>query len=93
MDEQVEPRDGFGWLRQAAGWGLLAAGVAGCLLPILPGFPLVIAGLLILARDYTWAKRTVGKARRWAVKLRRKARGRKSSQGKADVRGKRAEEV
>jgi uncharacterized membrane protein YbaN (DUF454 family) len=93
-DGQNNSRDGAGWLRQAAGWGLLLAGIAGCVLPILPGFPLLIAGLLILARDYVWAKRAVGKARRWAVKIRRKARARKASQAQAnDVRRKRAEEV
>jgi len=97
MDEQRQSEQasagGYGWVRQAAGWGLLLAGIAGCVLPILPGFPLVIAGLLILARDYIWAKRAVGKARRWAVKVRRKARSRRTSQSHADnARRKRASE-
>ncbi len=74
------------WLRKATGWGLLLAGIAGCILPVLPGFPLVIAGLLVLARDYVWAKRAVYKARRWAVHLRRKARGRRASREEAAVR-------
>ena len=80
---RMDPKEQSGsvpsWLRKATGWGLLLAGVAGCILPVLPGFPLVIAGLLILARDYAWAKRAVYKARRWAVHLRRKARARRAS--------------
>lgn len=94
MEEQANSQDGFGWLRQITGWGLLIAGVAGCVLPILPGFPLVIAGLLVLSRDYVWARRAVNKARRWAVKLRRKARARKRSQERTDsVKSKRVERV
>jgi len=80
---RMDPKDQTGsvpsWLRKATGWGLLLAGVAGCILPVLPGFPLVIAGLLVLARDYAWAKRAVYKARRWAVRLRRKARARRTN--------------
>src|SRR5690242_1250421 len=44
---------------EALGWALLAAGIAGLLLPILPGIPLAIAGLLILSREYAWAHRLI----------------------------------
>lgn len=33
------------------GWGLVAAGIAGCVLPVAPGIPLVLAGLVVLAKE------------------------------------------
>jgi uncharacterized membrane protein YbaN (DUF454 family) len=48
---------------QVLGWVLLALGVAGLFLPLLPGIPLALAGLVILARDYAWAHRLVTKFR------------------------------
>jgi uncharacterized membrane protein YbaN (DUF454 family) len=93
MDEREQERSGYGWARKATGWGLLIAGIAGCILPILPGVPLLLAGLLILARDYVWAKRTLRRVKRWAVKIRRKARSRRSRQlEEARVRAAKAEE-
>lgn len=92
-DDQSAKRESK-WLRKATGWGLLIAGIAGCILPILPGFPLVIAGLIVLAQDYLWAKHAVGKTKRWAVQLRRKARARKARAGAAGaVRRKGVEEI
>lgn len=38
-------------VRQLCGWGLLALGVAGLLLPILPGWFFIAWGVLILAPD------------------------------------------
>jgi len=63
-----------GWARKAGGWGLLVAGVAGCILPVIPGIPLLLAGLLILARDYAWARAALRKLKRKVVSMRRKAR-------------------
>ncbi len=42
-----------GWkiVRQFCGWGLLALGVAGLLLPILPGWFFIAWGVVILAPD------------------------------------------
>jgi hypothetical protein len=42
-----------GWriARQFCGWGLLALGVAGLILPILPGWFFIAWGILILAPD------------------------------------------
>ena len=36
---------------------VLLVGLAGLLLPILPGWLLIIAGLAILATEYVWARR------------------------------------
>jgi uncharacterized membrane protein YbaN (DUF454 family) len=50
---------GRGWmiLRQVTGYACLTIGVMGLLLPILPGIPLLIAGLGLLAVDSAWAAR------------------------------------
>jgi uncharacterized protein YqgC (DUF456 family) len=39
------------------GWALVILGLAGLLLPVAPGVPLLIAGLALLAVDYPWARR------------------------------------
>jgi uncharacterized membrane protein YbaN (DUF454 family) len=39
-------------LREVAGFLLLITGAIGCVLPILPGIPLVLAGVYILAPRY-----------------------------------------
>lgn len=48
-----------GWkiVRQLCGWGLLALGVAGLLLPILPGWFFIAWGILILAPDVPFLRR------------------------------------
>lgn len=66
------------WARKAGGWCLLAAGVAGCVLPVIPGIPLALAGLIILARDYAWARSALRKAKRKAASMRRRSRLKKS---------------
>ncbi|WP_423201801.1 PGPGW domain-containing protein [Edaphobacter modestus] len=68
-----------GWVRKAIGWFLLAAGIAGCVLPIIPGIPLAIAGLIILGRDYAWARSLQRRVKRKVVEMRRRARTRRSS--------------
>lgn len=42
---------------------LIVLGLAGIVLPILPGWALIIAGLLVLSREFLWARRTVSKIR------------------------------
>ena len=36
-------------IRQIAGWSLIAVGVAGLIMPVLPGWPFLGAGALLLA--------------------------------------------
>jgi uncharacterized membrane protein YbaN (DUF454 family) len=50
--------------RTLSGYGLLIIGIAGCLLPIIPGFPFLIAAAAILGWDH-WAIKP------WAKHLRR----------------------
>jgi hypothetical protein len=66
------------WIRIAGGWFLFGTGIAGCVLPIIPGIPLALAGLLILSRDYVWARSILRKVKRKAVSVRRKTRARQS---------------
>ncbi len=51
--------------RWLAGYGLLILGVAGCLLPVIPGIPLLLGGAAILGWDH-WAVRP------WAKYFRRR---------------------
>ncbi len=39
-------------LRHVLGWTLLAGGVAGILLPVIPGIPLLIAAAAVLGSDH-----------------------------------------
>lgn len=66
-----------GWARKAGGWSLLLVGLAGCVLPVLPGVPFALAGLIILARDYAWARVLLRKAKRRVVAMRRRARAKR----------------
>jgi len=44
-------------LRQGTGYLCLGVGIAGCVLPILPGIPFLFVGLGMLAVDSPWAAR------------------------------------
>jgi len=50
-----------------AGFVLLLAGLAGLLLPIVPGWLLIIPGLALLATEYVWAQRLLRVAKEKAV--------------------------
>jgi uncharacterized membrane protein YbaN (DUF454 family) len=83
-----------GWVRKASGWALLAVGVAGCILPVIPGIPLALAGLLILARDYAWARGALRSTKRWLVRMRRRARTKRAQrEAAARMRSARDEEA
>ncbi|MCU1226392.1 MAG: hypothetical protein JWQ42_4485 [Edaphobacter sp.] len=71
------------WARKLGGWGLLIVGVAGCVLPVAPGIPFVLAGLVLLAKDYAWAKHALRRMKRWVIQVRRKARARKEARAMA----------
>ena len=69
MPEQGERT---GAMRKIGGWALVCVGLAGLVLPIIPGIPLLLAGLAILAPDYVWAQRSLDKVKGWAARVRGK---------------------
>lgn len=56
------------------GFSLVAIGLAGLLLPVLPGWMLIIAGFAVLSREYAWAHSGLTFARRHAARSGRKLR-------------------
>jgi hypothetical protein len=59
-----------GSLRGAiVGWFCLLLGVAGLMLPVIPGIPLLAAGLFILSARYVWASFCLKWVQRQAEKL------------------------
>jgi len=50
-----------------AGFAIVCLGVAGLVLPILPGWILIIAGFAVLSREYSWADSALSFARRKAA--------------------------
>ncbi|HEV3362865.1 MAG TPA: PGPGW domain-containing protein [Acidimicrobiia bacterium] len=50
------------------GFALVALGLAGLLLPILPGWLLILAGFALLSREYSWAHSGLTFARRHAAR-------------------------
>ncbi len=58
------------------GFSLLLVGVAGLVLPFLPGWLLIIAGLALLSTEYVWAKRLSDGARRRATTMTRRRENR-----------------
>lgn len=50
------------------GFTLVFLGLAGLLLPILPGWVLIVGGLAVLSREYSWAHSALVFARRQAVR-------------------------
>jgi uncharacterized protein len=57
--------------RNAGGWILLILGVAGLMLPVLPGTPLLIAGLVMLSAHHRWARNCLRRLKLWIRKLHR----------------------
>lgn len=51
------------WAILIAGWGFLALGIPGLVLPILQGWLFIIIGLALLSREYHWARRLLERAR------------------------------
>ena len=50
------------------GFSLVAIGLAGLVLPVLPGWLLIIAGFAVLSREYSWAHSGLAFARRHAAR-------------------------
>jgi len=50
------------------GFALVVLGIAGLVLPVLPGWVLIIAGFAVLSREYAWAHSALAFARRHAAR-------------------------
>jgi uncharacterized membrane protein YbaN (DUF454 family) len=57
------------------GVALVLVGIAGLVLPFLPGWLLIIAGLAVLRTEYVWARQLSDGARERATKLTRNRAG------------------
>jgi membrane protein implicated in regulation of membrane protease activity len=60
-----------------AGFALVLAGLAGLLLPIIPGWLLIIPGLALLATEYVWARRLLKLAQQKATQAKEALLGKK----------------
>jgi uncharacterized membrane protein YbaN (DUF454 family) len=47
-------------MREVAGIGLLVTGVFGCLLPVMPGIPFLVAGAALLGAEHPILRRSQG---------------------------------
>ena len=56
------------------GFVLVGLGVAGLVLPVMPGWVLIIAGFAVLSREYSWAQSGLAFARKHAARSGRKLR-------------------
>ena len=50
------------WAVLIVGWSLIAVGILGLFLPVLPGILFLVMGLLLLATEYAWARELIDKA-------------------------------
>ena len=56
------------------GFALVGVGLAGLVLPVLPGWILIVAGFAVLSREYSWAHSGLAFARKHAARSGRKLR-------------------
>jgi hypothetical protein len=64
---------GPGRWRAAAGIALVAVGMAGTLLPVIPGVPLIVAGMAVLGPEHPWSRAVAGRLRRWRARGKERA--------------------
>jgi len=73
-----------------AGWALVSLGLAGWLLPIIPGTPFIVLGLAILSAQSEWARKILDSLKvrfpRQAAKLRALKEGLAAKIRRADLR-------
>lgn len=66
------------WARIIGGFALIGLGIIGLFLPFLQGIAMIVAGLLLLAREFHWARRLLEWAkRRWSSVREATTRGEK----------------
>jgi uncharacterized protein YqgC (DUF456 family) len=55
MPVRKNRRESSLWLK-IVGWACIAVGLLGLVLPIIPGIPILIAGLVTLSTQHRWAR-------------------------------------
>lgn len=60
------------------GGTLVAVGLTGLVLPVIPGIPLLIAGLALLATEFAWAEVLLNRTKHHVKRAAEKVRGKKS---------------
>lgn len=70
--------------RRASGWTLVVLGVIGCVLPVLPGIPLLLGGLALLSTEYSWAEKALRRLKAWVERARLR-RGREQTRTSPEV--------
>ena len=70
MESTIRKTGWTRWAGLAGGWLLVVLGVVGCVVPVIPGIPLLLAGLGLLAYEYVWAKRLLERVQGWWQQVR-----------------------
>ena len=58
-------------LKILSGFGLVALGIVGLIMPVLPGWIFLIPGLVILSDHFVWARRLLDRAKVYLDKLKK----------------------
>jgi Putative transmembrane protein (PGPGW) len=59
-----------GFWRKLIGWACVGTGLLGILLPIIPGIPFLVAGLVSLSAEHRWIRALLIPAKRKLAKVR-----------------------
>jgi uncharacterized membrane protein YbaN (DUF454 family) len=69
LDWLTNPKKPATLWRTALGWVCVGVGVLGIVLPVIPGLPFLIAGLVVLSTRYRWAADCLQWVKRQARKV------------------------
>lgn len=61
----------WGRIRTVAGMVLIGLGLVGMLVPVIPGIPLLIAGVALVGTNHPWIRPVIARLRAWRRKWRR----------------------
>lgn len=62
-------------LMLVAGWLCIVVGIAGLVLPFIPGMVLIVTGVMLLAQSYSWARSLLDRIYRRFPSVRKIVRG------------------
>lgn len=73
LPRTVARRQSWRILKTVVGAALVGAGITFSIVPFIPGFPLILLGLAVLATEFLWARRAQAKLRAQLRAVRRRA--------------------